>query len=77
MMGVVTSMPALGASSETSIWVSWISGTKTSFPALQKHYILGAVANEGSIPNKPSPRQGLLRPIRLGFFVKTYRSQER
>jgi hypothetical protein len=57
MMGVVTSMPALGASSDTSIWVSWISGVKTSFPALQKHYILGAVANEGSIPNKPSPRQ--------------------
>jgi len=58
MMGVVTSMPALGA--DTSIYVSWISGTKTSMPALQKHYILGAVANEGSIPGKPGPRQRVL-----------------
>jgi hypothetical protein len=57
MMGVVTSVPAKSASSDTSIWVSWISGTKTSFPALQKHYILGAVANEGSMPDRPSPRQ--------------------
>ena len=57
MMGVVVSMPALAAATDTSIHVSWISGAKTSMPALQKHYILGAVANEGSTPGKPGPRQ--------------------
>ena len=58
MMGVVTSMPVLGAN--TTVTMSWISGTKTSLPAAQKHYVLGAIANEGSIPNRPGPRQRAL-----------------
>ncbi|MBW1719909.1 MAG: DUF5309 family protein [Deltaproteobacteria bacterium] len=57
MMAVVTSMPGLSNAADCSIHVSWISGTKTSMPAAQKHYVLGAYANEGSIPGKPAPRQ--------------------
>ena len=58
MMAVVTSVPVLGVG--VSVTVSWISGTKTSMPAAQKFYVLGAYANEGSIPNMPNPRQRVL-----------------
>ena len=57
VFGIITSMPTLGAGLGISITLSLISGGATSLSTQQKWYVLGAYANEGSIPNKPGPRQ--------------------
>jgi len=58
LFAIVTSIPVYGAG--VTIFVSFISGTLSSTPTNQKWYILGAYANEGSIPNLPRPRQRVL-----------------
>jgi len=55
MFAVITSAPVYGVG--VTIFVSFISGTISSTPTNQKWYILGAYANEGSMPNLPRPRQ--------------------
>ena len=55
LFAVITSIPVYGAG--VTMFVSFISGAVSSTPANQKWYILGAYANEGSIPNLPRPRQ--------------------
>jgi hypothetical protein len=55
---VVTSMPVYGAN--TTVIVSFIAGAFSSTPVNQKWYILGAFANEGSIPGLPGVRQRVL-----------------
>lgn len=56
ILGVVTSTP-MEAGAGTSVFVSWIEGDVTSMEASQYLYVLGAFANEGSIPGVPFPRQ--------------------
>ncbi len=56
LLAVVTSTPAAAGTGAT-IFVSWIEGTCTSTASGQMVYVLGAFANEGSIPNIPMPRQ--------------------
>ncbi len=56
MLAVVTSTTA-AAGTGTTIFVSWIEGTPVSMVSDHMVYVLGAFANEGSIPNVPMPRQ--------------------
>ena len=55
-VGVVTSTPAAGGTG-TSVTVSWIEGAPVSMLSGQLHYVIGAFANEGSLPQIPMPRQ--------------------
>ena len=55
MFAIITSAPVYGVG--VTIFVSFISGVISSTPTNQKWYILGAYANEGSMPNVPRPRQ--------------------
>jgi hypothetical protein len=55
IFAIITSAPVYGVG--VTIFVSFISGVISSTPTNQKWYILGAYANEGSMPNVPRPRQ--------------------
>ena len=58
IFAVVTSCPATGFGTGVSVSVSFLVGTHANSIATgQKWYVLGAYANEGSIPNIPGPRQ--------------------
>lgn len=59
ILGVVTSSPMTGGTG-TTIIVSWIEGAPVSMISDQMIYVVGAFANEGSIPNVPMPRQRAL-----------------
>lgn len=56
ILGVVTSSP-MGGGVGTTLIVSWIEGAPVSMISDQMIYVVGAFANEGSIPNTPMPRQ--------------------
>lgn len=56
LVGVITSTPAHGGTG-TSVFVSWLEGAPISIISGEIHYIIGAFANEGSIPQIPMPRQ--------------------
>jgi len=58
IFAIVTSCPAAGFGTGVSVTISIIDGAHAnSLATSQKWYILGAYANEGSIPNVPGPRQ--------------------
>ena len=58
IFAIVTSCPAAGFGTGVSVTVSIIDGAHANSIATgQKWYVLGAYANEGSIPNVPGPRQ--------------------
>ena len=58
VFAIVTSCPATGFGTGVSVTISIISGSPiASYITNQKWYVLGAFANEGSIPNIPGPRQ--------------------
>lgn len=67
VLAVVTSTPASGGSG-TSITISIVTtghsaalmSTFASVAANETWYVIGAFANEGSIPNKPMPRQRVI-----------------
>ena len=63
-LAVVTST-AYGAGG-VSVFVSVISGAWVSVEANETMYVIGAVANEGSIPNEPTPRQ---RAVTSNYFM--------
>ena len=55
---VVTSVPATNFGTGVSLCLSYLTGAPSNSIATgQKWYVLGAYANEGSIPNVPGPRQ--------------------
>jgi len=50
-----------------SVFMSVISGAwTTSIEANETFYVIGAVANEGSVPNEPTPRQ---RKVTSNYFM--------
>ena len=49
-----------------SVFVSVISGAWSSIEANETFYVIGAVANEGSTPNEPTPRQ---RSVTSNYFM--------
>lgn len=55
-LAVVTSTPMTGGTG-TTIIVSWIEGSPVSMISDHMVYVVGAFANEGSIPQVPMPRQ--------------------
>ena len=66
IFNVVTST-AYGAGG-VSVFTSNVSGTQVSIVANETFYVLGAVANEGSMPNEPTPRRRALTSNYFGIL---------